>query len=169
MPDSGSGSLERQDQKALVPIYCQQCGRANGASAKNCIWCGLPIKQGFMQRFDTTRVEIEYLSGIDGLDDPTTVRLVITGGGLEVSELHAGHKAVRISAHSLIDARVVDASVTVDGGRGRAPWWWWLVLGPFALVVPGKKRPDIKRSGTTRRMSCAAPCSTARISSAARW
>jgi hypothetical protein len=133
------------DQTKLVPIYCQQCGRANGVAAKNCIWCGLLIKQGFTQRFDTTRVEIEYLSGIDGIEDPATVRLVISGSGLEISKVLPGNKTFRISAHSLIDARVVDASVLVEGGRGRAPYWWWLVLGPFALLVPGKRKPDITK------------------------
>ena len=127
------------------PTYCQGCGRANGATARRCMWCDVPLRKGALQRFEPTRVEIEYLGGIDGLDDPTTVRLEINQSGLELRSLVVGSKVGRISAYSIVDARVVDASTTTDGGRKRAPAWWWLVLGPFALLVRGKKLPDVKK------------------------
>jgi hypothetical protein len=127
-----------------TPTYCQQCGRANSAAARRCMWCDVPLKRGTLQKFEPTRVEIEYLGGIDGLEDPTTVRLTISSSGIEVRSLTPGSKMSTISAYSIIDARVVDASTVTDGGRARAPWWWWLVLGPFALMVRGKKLPDVK-------------------------
>ena len=136
--------MEANMSELAAPTHCQKCGRANGASAKRCIWCDVPLKRGSTQKFEPTRVEIEYLGGIDGLDDPTTVRLVINSTGLEVKTLVTGSKATRISAYSIIEARVVDASTTSEGGRDRRDWWWWLLLGPFALLVHGKKRPDIK-------------------------
>ena len=127
------------------PTYCQECGRANSATALRCIWCDLPLKRGAVQRFEPVRVDIEYLGGIQGLDDPSPVRLEINSAGFEVRSLVTGSKVHKIPAYSIVDARVVDASTSTDGGRERAAWWWWLVLGPFALLVRGKKRPDVKQ------------------------
>jgi len=128
-----------------APAYCQDCGRANAASAQRCLWCGVLLRRGTLQRFEPTRVEIGYLGGIDGLEDPTTVSLTISGSGIEVRSLAPGSKLNKISAYSIIDARVVDASTATDGGRKRASWWWWLLLGPFALLVRGQKLPDVKQ------------------------
>src|SRR5260370_30754879 len=117
-----------------VPTYCQQCGRANAATARRCMWCDVPLTRGSMQRFEPTRAEIQYLGGIDGLEDPITVRLTISSSGIEVRSLTPGSKMSKISAYSIIDARVVDGSTVTDAGRMRPPWWWWLVLGAFALL-----------------------------------
>src|SRR5215471_17476354 len=73
-----------------APAYCQECGRANAASAQRCLWCGVLLRQGHVQRFEPTRVEIGYLGGIDGLEDPTTVSLTISGSGIEVRSLAPG-------------------------------------------------------------------------------
>ena len=129
----------------MTPIYCHECGRANGARAKRCIWCGLPIvDQGKPSSFEATRVEIDYIDGIERLDYPAPVKLVINGDGIEVSELMPGSRTIKIAAPSLIQANVVDGSTTVEGKRVRSPWWW-LALGPFALVIKGKKKPDTKK------------------------
>ena len=49
----------------MTPTYCQECGRANAAAARRCIWCGLPlVDKGTPARFEPTRVEIDYLDGI---------------------------------------------------------------------------------------------------------
>jgi hypothetical protein len=129
----------------MTPIYCHECGRANGAMAKRCLWCGMPIiDRGKPSSFEATRVEIDYLDGIERLDNPAPVRLVIDGTGIEVSELMPGSRSIKIPAASLIRASVVDGSNMVEGKRVRSPWWW-LALGPFAVVVKGKKMPDTKR------------------------
>ena len=129
----------------MTPIYCHECGRANGTLAKRCIWCGVPIvDQVKPSNFDVTRVEIDYLDGIDRLDNPAPVKLIINADGIEVTELMPGSRSIKIAAASLIQANVVDGSTTVEGKRVRSPWWW-LALGPLAVVIQGKKKPDVKK------------------------
>jgi hypothetical protein len=128
----------------MSPIYCDQCGRANGASAKACIWCGVPISNGSLAgAIETTRVEIGYLDGIDRFEDATPVRLTISVEGIEVAELIPGTRSVKIPASSILEASAVDASTMIEGKRVR-PRWWWLALGPIALLIPGRKTPNIK-------------------------
>ena len=129
----------------MTPVHCQECGRANGAAAKRCIWCGVPlIDRGKPSSFDPTRVEIDYLDGIERLDNPAPVKLLISADGLEVTELMPGSRSIKIAAASLIQASVVDGSTVVEGKRVRSPWWW-LALGPFAVVIRGKKKDDVKK------------------------
>ena len=128
----------------MTPIYCNECGRANGASAKKCIWCGLPIGgEAAAGRLETTRVEMGYLDGLDRFEDAGPVRLIIGPEGIEVTELIPGTRSVKIPAPSVLEANVVDASTMVQGARVR-PKWWWLALGPVALLIPGKRTPDVK-------------------------
>lgn len=128
----------------MTPIYCQECSRANGASAKRCIWCGVPIvSRGGKEDFAATKIEIDYLDGIERLDGSATVRLVINRDGIEVSETVPGSRTFKIPAASIIEANVVDGSTVTEGKRVRSGWWW-LALGPFAVLVPGKKAPDTK-------------------------
>jgi hypothetical protein len=128
----------------MSPIYCSECGRANGAAAKKCIWCGLPITgEAAAGRIETTRVEIGYLDGIDRFEDPGPLRLIIGPEGIEVAELIPGTRSVKIAASSVLEATVVDASTMVAGKRVRSKWWW-LALGPLALMIPGKRTPDVK-------------------------
>jgi len=62
----------------MTPTYCQECSRANGASAKRCIWCGVPlVNQNAPEEFAATKIEIDYLDGIERLDGSATVRLII--------------------------------------------------------------------------------------------
>ncbi len=117
----------------MTPIYCQECGRANGASARRCIWCGIPIVHGGTPaNFDTTRVEIDYLDGIERLDNPAPVRLVIDRQGIEVNELMPGTRTIRIGAKSLIRADVVDASTEIEPTTARFPVWK-IIIFPFGL------------------------------------
>ena len=126
------------------PINCQECGRVNGPSAKRCIWCGVPlVNRSAPDQFAATKIEIDYLDGIERLDDATTVRMIISRDGIEVSETIPGSRKFNISADSIIDANVVDGSTIVEGKRTRSTWWW-LALGPLAVLVPGKKAPDTK-------------------------
>ncbi len=129
----------------MTPIYCDECGRANGATAKKCIWCGLPISSGGKSgTIQTTRVEIGYLDGLDRFQDAGPVRLIISAEGIEVAELIPGTRSVKIPAASILEANVVDASTMIAGKRERPKWWWWLMIGPGALLIPGKKTPDVK-------------------------
>lgn len=119
----------------MTPIYCQECGRANGASARRCIWCGIPIVQGGTPiSFDTTRVEIDYIDGIERLENPAPVRLVIDSQGIEVNELMPGTRTIRIDAASLIRADVVDASTEIEPKRKSFPFWK-LIIFPFGLLI----------------------------------
>jgi hypothetical protein len=128
----------------MSPIYCDKCGRANEAAAKKCIWCDAPIaRDGVTGRLETTRVQIGYLDGIERIEDPGPVSLKISSEGIEVVELVPGSRSVKIAASSVIEANVVDASTMVEGKRVR-PAWWWLALGPVALVFSGKKTADTK-------------------------
>jgi len=128
----------------MTPVYCQQCKRANGAAATKCIWCGV-ILTGSSQTgsIGMTRVEIDYLDGLDRFEDSGPVRLIISPEGIEVAEVVPGTRSVKIPAASVLGANVVDASTTKEGKRVR-PTWLWLTLGPFAVLFPGKKNPDIK-------------------------
>ena len=129
----------------MSPIYCDECGRANGASAKKCIWCGAPTSNGSKAgSIETTRVEIGYLDGIDRFEDAGPVRLIISVEGIEVAELIPGTRSVKIPASSILGANVVDASTMIEGKRERSKWWWWLAIGPVALLIPGRKTPDVK-------------------------
>jgi hypothetical protein len=129
----------------MSPIYCHECGRANGAAAKKCIWCGAPTPKGSaVGSIETTRVELGYLDGIDRFVDAGPVRFIISAEGIEVAELIPGTRSVKISASSILEASVVDASTMIEGKRVRPKWGWWLALGPFALLIPGKKTSDVK-------------------------
>lgn len=126
------------------PIYCNECTRPNGATAVTCIWCGVPMfNGGAVGAVSTTRVEIGYLDGIERFEDAEPVRLIISAEGIEVSELVPGTRSVRIPASSILEANAVDASTMIEGKRVR-PKWWWLALGPGALLIPGRKTPDVK-------------------------
>ncbi|MEK6320614.1 MAG: hypothetical protein AABN33_02905 [Acidobacteriota bacterium] len=128
----------------MSPIHCHECGRANGAAAKKCMWCGLPIiDETGTARIETTRVEIGYLDGIDRFEDAGPVRLIVGPDGIEVAELIPGSRSVKIPASAILEANVVDASTMVEGKPVR-PTWWWLALGPGALLLRGRKTPDVK-------------------------
>lgn len=127
-----------------APIYCQDCGRANGATAARCIWCGVLITdKGGSGKFETTSVELEYLSGIDRLSDPTPVRITISLDGIEIKEVMPGSRSIRIPPRDVIEAQIADGSTMTEGERSR-PLWWWFVIGPLALIMPGKKGADVK-------------------------
>lgn len=125
------------------PIYCNECKRANSAAAKKCIWCGLPVVEVGTGRLETTRVEIGYLGGIERLEDALPVRLIIDSDGIEVAELIPGTRSFKIPVAAILGATVVDASTMVEGKRVRSSSWWF-AIGPLALLIPGKRTPDVK-------------------------
>jgi hypothetical protein len=124
----------------MTPSYCQECGRANAAAARRCIWCGLPlVDRGSPTSFEPTRVEVDYLDGIERLDEPGPVRLLINSAGIEVSEQMPGSRTAHIAARSIIDANTVDASLMVKGKPERTPLWRYLIL-PFGMGYFFKRR-----------------------------
>jgi hypothetical protein len=102
------------------------------------------VDRGAPDRFETTRVEIDYVDGIERLDNPVPVRLVISSEGLELSELMPGSRTFKISAEAIVEATVIDASTTIEGKKVR-PRWLWFALGPFAAAVPARRLPDEKK------------------------
>lgn len=132
-------------RSSVTPIYCQECGRANGEAAKRCLWCGVPIVNlSSPNEFAATRIEIDYLHGIERLDDAAIVRMVISRDGIEVGETVPGSRTFIIPASAIFDAVVVDASTFVEpinpGSQGG-----WLALWPFARGRRGKKTPATKK------------------------
>ncbi len=130
--------------RSVTPIYCQECARANSEAAKRCLWCGVPIvDRGSPHEFAATQIEIEYLGGIERLDDSATVRMVISREGIEVSETVPGSRTFKIPASSIFDANVADASTVIEAKHVRSARWW-RALGPLAPVVRGTKTPDTR-------------------------
>ena len=86
---------------------------------------------------------MSYLDGIERFVDTGPVRLIIGPDGLEVVELIPGSRSFKIPASAILDANAVDASTMVEGKRVRSTWWW-LSIGPLALLIPGKRTPDVK-------------------------
>jgi hypothetical protein len=125
----------------MIPTHCQECGRANGAAARRCIWCGLPlVDKGTPDSFEPTRADVDYLDGIERLDEPVPVRLLITSAGVEVSEQMPGSRSVHIAAQSIIDATTIDGSLTVEAQPKRTPLWRYLIL-PFGAGYFFKRKP----------------------------
>lgn len=126
------------------PVYCDECGRPNGATAVSCIWCGVPmLNHGAVGAVPTTRVEIGYLDGIDRFEDAEPVRLIISAEGIEVSELVPGTRSVRIPASSILEANTVDGSTTIEDDRAQ-PGRWWLALRPKGFSKQNRKAAEVK-------------------------
>ena len=129
----------------MVPVYCEHCNRANGANAPRCIWCGLPVTGASLGGdFEVTRIEIDYLGGIDRLDDPAPVKLAVGPAGVEIDEIIPGSRKVKIEAHQILDAQVEDASTSIKNKRKRAAWWWYLIR-PLGSGAPDQKPADTKK------------------------
>ena len=127
----------------MSPIYCNECGRANGANARRCIWCGVPmLNGGTAGLIETTRVEIGYLDGIDRFEDAAPVRLIISAEGIEVAEIIPGTRSVKIPASSILEASCVDAS-TIKETPAR-PKGWWLIFRPSAFFSADKDASPVK-------------------------
>jgi hypothetical protein len=103
------------------------------------------VDRGSPESFAATRIEIDYVDGIQRLEDAATVRLVISREGIEVSETVPGSRRFTIPANSILDATVVNGSTVSEGDRARSRWWWWLAVGPFAVLAPARKAPATKK------------------------
>lgn len=88
-------------------ILCHQCGRPNSARTARCIWCSVAIPgERSADGFEPISVELEYVEGIDRLEDAGPVRFLLTSDRIEIRELMPGSRAVRIPIESVIEARV---------------------------------------------------------------
>ena len=129
----------------MIPVYCEHCNRANGANAHRCIWCGLPITGDSLGGdFEITRIEIEYLGGIDRLDDPAPVKLAVGPAGIEVNEIIPGSRHVMIAADQILDAQVEDASTIIEGKPKRKALWWYLIW-PIGSHPPAENPSERKK------------------------
>ena len=129
----------------MTAIYCQECGRANGEAAKRCLWCGVPIvDRSSPHEFAPTRIEIDYLRGIERLDESVTVRMVISRAGIEVSETVPGSRTFKIPASEILGANARDASTDIEPKQTRSPRWR-LAFVPFARVSRDKMHPDNRK------------------------
>ena len=125
----------------MTPAYCHECGRANAAAARRCLWCGLPmVDRGAPEHFEATRVEVDYLDGLERLDDPLPVRLLIDANGIEVCEQMPGSRTAHIAAPAILEATTVDASLTSQAAPPRTPLWRYLIL-PLGITWFFKKKP----------------------------
>jgi len=105
----------------MSAIYCQQCGRANGAASKVCIWCSATIADSTSTEIETTTLEVDYVSGIDRLDNPGPVRMVISTEGIEIAEILPGSRSFKIPATSIIEVNVSASNVSTEPAQ--RPWW----------------------------------------------
>lgn len=123
----------------MTAVHCHQCGRPNAASVKKCIWCNAQIADGVPSgAFDTTTVEADYLEGIDRLNDPAPVRLVISPNGIEIVELLPGSRSIKISADSIIEANLAHSP---GDERPTERRWWRSVIEPLRFgPAPGEKK-----------------------------
>ena len=90
-------------------MQCPECQRLNSSSASLCLWCGdLLDSITALEVFPTTVVELDYLSGINRLDNQMPVRLTTNAYGVEVKEVLPGSRIFLLAADAIIEARVVD-------------------------------------------------------------
>jgi hypothetical protein len=101
--------LQLQNQFEFQPVKCNECHRPNSPAASLCLWCGILLdSKAARANFPTTVVELDYLSGIDRLDNAMPVRLSISADGVEVKEVLPGSRIFLIPAEAIIEARIID-------------------------------------------------------------
>ncbi|HXG66917.1 MAG TPA: hypothetical protein VNO70_17575 [Blastocatellia bacterium] len=106
------------------PVYCQECGRANRAAAARCLWCGAPLlNKAAPHNFEPTLAELDYHSGIARLDDPLTVKVMVSAAGVEVTELMPGSRRILIPAASIIDVDTYETEMMPEPNQEPLSWW----------------------------------------------
>jgi len=105
----------------MATIYCQRCQRPNGASSQKCIWCEANLSGSTSTEIETTTLEVDYVSGIDRLDNPGPVRMVISSEGIEIAEILPGSRSFKIPTASIIEVNVAASNVTTEAKE--RPWW----------------------------------------------
>src|ERR1051325_9518803 len=105
-----------------APVYCSECMRVNGSAATLCLWCGAPIVNSPNPPvFEPTQAELDYVKGLERLDDPTPVRLSISESGIEIVEIMPGSRRIVIAAGDVVDARVTGAGTPNPEETARQP------------------------------------------------
>ena len=106
-----------------APVYCSECERVNSAAANLCLWCGAPIINALTPPvFEPTQAELDYVGGIERLDDPTPVRLAISEAGIEIIEIMPGSRKILIPAADVIGGRVTGGGRSLQNVKAQ-PWW----------------------------------------------
>jgi hypothetical protein len=101
--------LQQSKKIEFAPVNCPECDRPNNPSVSLCLWCGGFLNsKNALNAFPTTIAELDYLSGIDRLDNPMPVRLTINADGIEVKEIMPGSRIYQIAGAAIIEARVID-------------------------------------------------------------
>ena len=122
------------------PVYCSECKRVNGSAASTCLWCGAPIVNApHPPVFEPTQAELDYVGGLERLDDPTPVRLAISESGIEIIEIMPGSRRIVIDAADVVDARVTGAGATNPDETTVHPWWHRLSRSVFRT----SRRPGV--------------------------
>jgi len=86
------------------------------------LWCGILLNEETTQPHSRIQIELSYLGGIERLDTPEPVRLVVTSDSIEIRELMPGSRVVTIPAESIIEARVVNNIDKIQVVEGIS-WW----------------------------------------------
>jgi len=128
----------------METMSCGGCGRVNGRAAKKCMWCGLPIISDEMTgSFEASQIDLDYVSGIERLDEPMPVRILVGPTGIEVIETFPGSRRVLIPVGSLVESRIEPAAPGADTKSFRQR----LVIGKLNITIPGGRA----RAGATRK------------------
>jgi len=85
------------------------------------MWCEANLSGPTSTEIDTTTLEVDYVSGIERLDNPGPVRMIISSEGIEIAEILPGSRSFKIPAVSIIEVNVTASSVTTDSKE--RPWW----------------------------------------------
>jgi hypothetical protein len=126
-----------------TPVYCSECERVNGSAATLCLWCGAPIVNAPIPPvFEPTQAELDYVGGIERLDDPTPVRLAISEAGIEIVEIMPGSRKILIAAAAVVDARVTGKPSL----EKTTPQPWWLRLGRSLFRTSRRTERPIEES-----------------------
>ena len=110
------------EQNEFGTVKCVACNRPNSPSAIRCLWCGIVLTEETTGNHCLTQMELSYLGGIERLDNPESVRLIVQPDGIEIKELMPGSRVVKIAAEFIIEARVINNIDKVQVEEG-IPWW----------------------------------------------
>lgn len=110
------------EQNEFGTVKCVACNRPNSPSAIRCLWCGILLNGETTGNHCLAQIELSYLGGIERLDNPESVQLIVLSDGIEIKELMPGSRVVKIAAEFIIEARVANNIDKVQVEEG-IPWW----------------------------------------------
>jgi hypothetical protein len=86
------------------------------------MWCAQATGLDDGRNTPFASVEVDYLSGLERLNDPTPVRIVVDADGVTVSELMPGTRTTRIPSQRIIGALAL-ANTAVAEPEPELPNW----------------------------------------------